>query len=124
MRALLLDDSKTMRTIIAKILNELGFEVLHAANGREGLERLRQIEGIDLALIDWNMPEMNGIDFLQAVRSERKWDRMRLMMVTAETELDQVDRAMALGANEYVMKPFTKELLLEKLQLLGVPSQT
>ena len=121
MRALVLDDSKTMRTIISKVLNEVGFEVLQASNGREALDRLRQNEGIELALVDWNMPEMNGIDFIRAVRAEKNWDRIRLMMVTAETELDQVDKAMEMGANEYVMKPFTKEALLEKLQSLRAP---
>jgi two-component system chemotaxis response regulator CheY len=121
MRALVLDDSKTMRTIISKVLNEVGIEVLQASNGREALDRLRQNEGIELALVDWNMPEMNGIDFIQAVRAEKNWDRIRLMMVTAETELDQVDKAMEMGANEYVMKPFTKEALLEKLQSLRAP---
>jgi two-component system chemotaxis response regulator CheY len=124
MKAIVLDDSKTMRTIIAKILNEIGFEVFQAINGREALNRMREIEGIDLALVDWNMPEMDGIEFIQAVRAEKEWDRIRIMMVTAETERDQVKRALAVGADEYVTKPFTKDALIEKLQILGAPSRT
>jgi two-component system chemotaxis response regulator CheY len=120
MRALVIDDSKPMRSILAKFLRELGFETSDAVNGRHALEQLRCIETPDLALVDWNMPEMNGLEFVQAVRSQPKYDQVALMMVTTETDMERVAAALEAGANEYVMKPFTKEIILEKLQLLGM----
>jgi two-component system, chemotaxis family, chemotaxis protein CheY len=120
MRALVIDDSRTVRTIIRKILTEVGLEVVEAGNGREGLDQLQRISDVDLILIDWNMPEMNGLEFIQAVRSDRTFDEVRIMMVTTETEQVQVIRALEAGANEYLMKPFTKDILVAKLSLLDV----
>jgi two-component system chemotaxis response regulator CheY len=120
MRVLVIDDSRTVRAIIGKTLREVGLEVVEAANGREGLERLRQPPGADLVLVDWNMPEMDGLAFIKAVRSQRAFDPVRIMMVTTETEQDQVLRALEAGANEYLMKPFTPEILIAKLSLLDV----
>ena len=87
MRALVIDDSRTVRAIIGKILRDEGLEVVEAANGREGLERLRQPPGVELVLVDWNMPEMNGLDFIKAVRADRAYDPVRIMMVTTVAEL-------------------------------------
>jgi len=70
--------------------------------------------------VDWNMPEMTGIEFVQAVRAKPEYDGMKLMMVTTETEMSQVSVALEAGANEYAMKPFTKEVLHDKLTMLGV----
>jgi two-component system, chemotaxis family, chemotaxis protein CheY len=120
MKALVIDDSRTMRTILARILKQLGFETAEAEHGRAGLARLREVGTVDLALVDWNMPEMNGYDFLQAVRADRAYDAMRVVMVTTEADLEHVQRALVAGANEYVMKPFTSEMLAEKLALLGI----
>ena len=120
MRALVIDDSRTVRAIIGKILRDEGLEVVEAANGREGLERLRDSPGVELVLVDWNMPEMNGLEFIQAVRADHSYDPVRIVMVTTETEQEQVIRALDAGANEYVMKPFTREILIAKLSLLGV----
>lgn len=120
MRALVLDDSRTMRLIIGKILGDLRIEVVEAGNGREGLEQLRSHPDLGLVLVDWNMPEMNGLEFIRAVRSEREYDPVRLVMVTTETEQAQVERAMGAGADEYVMKPFTREVLVAKLSLLDI----
>lgn len=118
MRALVIDDARTIRAIITQILQELGMEVVQAENGREGLARLYADTGIDLILVDWNMPEMDGLEFIQAVRAQREFHAVRIMMVTTETEQDQVSRALAAGADEYVMKPFTREILVAKLSLL------
>jgi two-component system chemotaxis response regulator CheY len=117
-RALVIDDSRTVRAIIRSILQEMGMEVLEAGNGREALERLRQAPDLGLALVDWNMPVMDGLEFIKAVRAERAYDGLRLVMVTTEAEGEQVARALAAGANEYVMKPFTREVLVAKLTLL------
>jgi two-component system chemotaxis response regulator CheY len=119
-RALVVDDSKAMRAILRRMLRDLGYEVLEAVNGREALDCLRESGAVDLALVDWNMPEMNGLDFLRAVRKEPTYRGMIMMMVTTETEMEKVMEALAMGASEYVMKPFTKEVILEKLQILGL----
>jgi two-component system, chemotaxis family, chemotaxis protein CheY len=120
MRALVIDDSAAVRTILKRILTECGFEVVEASQGREALERLKQVGKADIALVDWNMPEMSGFDFIRAVRADHTHDAMRLMMVTTETEIAQVAKALEAGANEYVMKPFTKDMILEKLNLMGI----
>jgi two-component system, chemotaxis family, chemotaxis protein CheY len=120
MLALVIDDSRTVRAIISRILVDLGMEVVQAENGRVGLEQLRASPDVDLVLVDWNMPEMNGLEFIQAVRAKREYDSIRIMMVTTETEQDQVLRALNAGANEYMMKPFTREVLVAKLSLLDV----
>jgi two-component system, chemotaxis family, chemotaxis protein CheY len=117
-RALIVDDSRTMRLILGRIMGELGFEVVEAPNGRRALEQMGAGEPMDLALVDWNMPEMNGYELLRAVRASRANAQMPVIMVTTETEMSQVLRALEAGANEYLMKPFTKVAVLEKLALL------
>jgi len=119
-RALIVDDSRATRTIIRKMLSDVGFEVFEAADGVEALKRLKEIDPPDVLLVDWNMPEMNGYDLVCAVRRDPQYDKVPLMMVTSETELGQMAKALDAGANEYVMKPFTKEVIAEKLTLLGV----
>ncbi len=117
--AMIVDDSRAIRGIIGNTLKELGFQVASAGNGREALEQLPSLPALDLFLVDWNMPEMNGYEFLQAVRKEAQWDKVPVVMVTTETEFGQMERALAAGADEYIMKPFTRDVLREKLQLLG-----
>jgi two-component system, chemotaxis family, chemotaxis protein CheY len=118
-RALVVDDSRVMRTILRRTLEGRGFEVVEAENGRKALERLTMMRIPDLALVDWNMPEMNGIELIAELRRDRNYDAMLVMMVTTETETEQVQRALNAGANEYVMKPFSEEILSDKLSLLG-----
>ena len=120
MRALVIDDSRAMRSILGRMLRGLGFEVVEAGNGREAMDRLAEPGKFDLALVDWNMPEMNGLEFIRTVRAEQSHDGVLLMMVTTETEMENVAQALAAGANEYVMKPFTPEVILEKLQIFGM----
>jgi len=121
MRALVIDDSRAIRMIIRNILGELGLDALEAGNGGEALEQLEAADGdVGLLLVDWNMPEMNGLDFVRAVRARRHYDNVRIMMVTTEAEMNQVMRALDAGADEYLMKPFTKDILVAKLRLLDV----
>jgi two-component system chemotaxis response regulator CheY len=120
MRALVIDDSRAMRAIIRNTLTELGIEVVEAGDGREGLEQLHRAADLELILVDWNMPVMNGLDFIKAVRSDRFYDPVRIMMVTTETEQGQLIRALEAGADEYLMKPFTSDILVAKLSLLDV----
>jgi len=120
MQALVIDDSRVVRTVIRNILTEIGVAVAEAGNGREGLDQLEALPNVDVVLVDWNMPVMDGIEFIQAVRSQRAFDAVKIVMVTTETESEQVTRAMNAGANEYVMKPFTKDVLVAKLSMLDV----
>ena len=120
MQALVVDDSRTLRRILGGFLGQLGWAVAEAGNGREALERLKQGARPDVVLVDWNMPEMNGLEFIQSVRADDRFRDLPLMMVTTETEMEHMATALAAGANEYVMKPFGKEAIAEKLQLLGL----
>jgi two-component system chemotaxis response regulator CheY len=120
MRALVVDDSRAVRILIGNILREMGTEVIEAGDGRAALEQLRQNPEVELVLVDWNMPVMDGLEFIREVRSQRSYDGLRIVMVTTETESEQVMRALKAGANEYVMKPFNKDVLIAKLSLLDV----
>ena len=120
MRALVIDDSRTMRRIIVGVLRSMGFDTVEAGDGREALDVLESGIPVDLACIDWNMPVMNGLEFVLAVRENRAWRGVTLMMVTTESEHNQIVRALAAGAHEYVIKPFTPDAIRDKLQLLGL----
>ena len=120
MRVLVVDDSRAIRRIIGEIMKQLGFEVSEAGNGIEALQRLGELGAPDLVLVDWNMPEMNGLDFIKAVRANPTYSDLPLMMVTTETEMERMALAFMAGVNEYVMKPFDKATILDKLQLLGI----
>jgi two-component system chemotaxis response regulator CheY len=119
MNALVIDDSKPIRTVLKDQLRKLGFEVDEAENGLQGLDRLKKNGNIDLVLVDWNMPEMDGISFVRAVRADATYAELPLMMITTNVELSEVSRALEAGVNEYIMKPFTVDILKEKLELLG-----
>ena len=120
MRVLIIDDSRAMQAILSKIMGEVGFETETASDGLEALQRLETEGFVDLILVDWNLPEMNGYEFVCKVRSQSKFDPVRLIMVTTETEHENVSKALEAGADEYVMKPFTKATIVEKLELLGM----
>ncbi|MFI5953561.1 response regulator [Cryptosporangium sp. NPDC051539] len=118
---MVIDDSRAMRLILRRIVTGLNFEVVEAGNGREAMDRLAELESVpELALIDWNMPEMNGLEFVTAVRADKKFRGMTLMMVTTESEHGQIVRALAAGAHEYVIKPFTPDAIVDKLVMLGL----
>ena len=119
MHALVIDDSRTTRTIISRLLKALDYETIEAADGHEALRVLASGELPGIAFVDWHMPEMSGIEFVQIVRADRRCDGMRIVMVTSENELDRVSEALAAGANEYLMKPFNRAALEEKIALLG-----
>ena len=122
MKALILDDSRAMRALLSKTMKGMGFDVVEACNGEAGLKSLQDSGPLDLALVDWNMPVMNGYEFVCAVRSNPTYNQMQLMMVTTETEMEQMSKALMAGANEYVMKPFTADVIADKLRILGVLS--
>ena len=121
MRALIIDDSRAMRSILRRTLAALGFDIQEAGHGQEAMELLATGDVLpDVCLVDWNMPVMNGLEFVSAVRGTAEWRRMTLMMVTTESEYSQIVRALAAGAHEYVIKPFTGDAIVEKLSLLGL----
>jgi two-component system chemotaxis response regulator CheY len=119
MKVLIIDDSRAMRTIIGQILKGIGsIEIAEAGNGLEGIQKLESGPIPELTMVDWNMPEMDGLEFVQAVRGRPEFDAMRIMMVTTETEMGRMADALAQGVNEYVMKPFSKDVIIQKFQKL------
>lgn len=119
MRVLIIDDSRAMRALLKAAIKPLGAESVEAANGQEGLDRLAASGPFDLILVDWNMPVMNGLEFVANARPKVGPD-VKIVMVTTEVEMTQVAKALNAGADEYVMKPFTNEILRDKLSMLGV----
>src|SRR5262245_51112729 len=118
LKAIVVDDSRAMRGLLGRILKEIGFEIREAANGAEALEKLRSGERIDLALVDCNMPEMDGFELVRNVRADRAFDSLRVLMVTTECEIDKVEIALQAGVDDYIMKPFTREVITEKIAML------
>lgn len=119
MRTLIIDDSRTTRTIIARLLRGLGYETFEAGDGLDALALIESHDPPDIAFVDWNMPEMSGIEFVQSARANPRCNAMRIIMVTSENEIDRVSEALAAGANEFLMKPFSRAALEEKIALLG-----
>jgi two-component system chemotaxis response regulator CheY len=118
--ALVVDDSRATRTMLRTMLSSLGFDVIEAGHGVEALERLDGVTDVDFALVDWNMPQMDGLELVRSIRSERRFAELPVMMVTAETDMSQMARALMAGADEYALKPLDKESLATKLRLLGL----
>lgn len=121
MRALIVDDSRAMRMILGRTLKEIGFDILEAGHGGEALEQIAVAGPFDLALVDWSMPQMDGLEFVRRVRESHCADSMRIVMVTTESDVDRVAAALGAGADEYVTKPFTKDALASKLEIIGIP---
>jgi len=118
---MVVDDSRAVRRLLAQALEDMGYDVTQAENGKHALEVLEAAPGpVSLILTDWNMPEMNGLEFLKEVRKQANFDAVPVIMVTTETEMEHMALALEAGANEYVMKPFTREILTDKLRLAGV----
>ena len=114
-RFLVVDDFSTMRRILRNLLKELGFmNVQEAEDGADALAKLRA-EPFDFVVSDWNMPNMNGIELLQAIRADARLKHLPVLMVTAEAKRDNIIMAAKAGASGYVVKPFTAATLDEKL---------
>jgi len=120
MHALVVDDSASMRAILKRTLNEGGFAVTTASNGSDALTVMAQLPP-ELVLIDWNMPGMNGFELLREIRRQSRYEAVKLIMVTTETNKAEMSHALAAGANEYIMKPFTPDVVYDKLRLAGLP---
>lgn len=120
MKALVVDDSQSMRNIVKAGLKGMDIfdSITEAENGVDALEKLRESGPVDLVLLDWYMPEMEGYDCLVKIRENAGWNDMKVMMVTTENQQENVIRAVMAGANEYLMKPFTNEMLEEKVKMV------
>jgi two-component system chemotaxis response regulator CheY len=116
---LVVDDSRVVRKVARRILEANGFTVEEAEDGQKALEAChRRLP--DCVLLDWNMPVMNGLEFLRAVRAKFGSDDPPVVFCTTETDMDFIERAIESGAQEYVMKPFDEEILLGKLAQVGL----
>ena len=122
MLALIVDDSRTMRVILRRTLRGLGYEAIEAENGAEALALLESGVTPDVCLVDWYMPVLDGLGFIHAVKQRPDWRHLVLMMVTSEAETSAIVRALAAGAHEYLVKPFTTDAIADKLQILGLPT--
>lgn len=122
-RALIVDDSRAVRLLLTRSLRDFGYDVVEASNGLDalGIIASRTIP-VCLVLADWNMPVMNGLEMLRHLRRDLKNAGLPVIMVTSETDLAQMATALLAGANEYVMKPFTADILREKLRMVGALS--
>ena len=123
MRAMVVDDSRAMRMLLKRELVALGFDVDEAGDGNEALEKLRDTGAVDVVLVDWTMPGMDGMSFVHEVRADAAFEEMRVVMVTSEGDPAQIFHALMAGVDEYATKPITKEALAEKLGLVGLAEQ-
>lgn len=119
-RILMVDDSAALRAMLGEMLDALGIEYVEAENGQEALERLQSQGPFDIALVDLHMPKMNGLEFVQEVRGDASWDDMSIAMVTSESTVGRVADALEAGADEFLMKPFNREMLIAKLNVLNL----
>jgi two-component system, chemotaxis family, chemotaxis protein CheY len=115
MIALIVDDSAAMRRIQQMTLEAQAWKVETAATAEEALTKLGTLERCDLIITDWHMPGMGGLDLVRAIRADARLARLRILMVTSDSMLSSIDQALAAGANDFVMKPFSKEALVERI---------
>ena len=118
-RCLIVDDSRVIRRVASKIIQDLGFDVDEAENGRKALNAMT-IRMPDLILVDWEMPVMDGIEFTQSLRKLPGGNKIVVIFCTTENEAPQIRQALEAGADEYIMKPFDSEIVRSKLVLLGL----
>jgi len=116
---LLVDDSRAVRLAGRRMVGGLGFDILEAENGQNALDVLQQHSDIDVILLDWNMPIMDGLSFLKALRAQNRDKQPIVVMCTTENDMSRIVEAMQAGANEYIMKPFTEEIVKNKLEEAG-----
>ena len=124
-KVLVVDDARVVRISLGRILQKLGFEVIEAEDGKQALDAMNEHPDIALVMLDWNMPVMNGYDFLVAMREQERFaDKPRVIMVTTETGMPSMLKALAAGADEYIMKPFDEPLVCDKLDIVGITYKT
>ena len=115
---LAVDDSPTMRRIVVNTLKRIGYDdVVEAANGKEALAKLYS-EKIDMVITDWNMPEMNGLEFIKAVKSDENFKNLPILMITTRGVRDDIVEAMRAGISSYIVKPFSPQTLKSKIEAI------
>ena len=118
MKVLIVDDSLVIRSIIEKVVKPIGYETLKATNGQEALDLLeKNAEEVELVILDWNMPVLNGWETLNAIKKDKAYEHVCIIMVSTESEDEKVDQAIAAGAHGYISKPFEAEELIKKIQV-------
>lgn len=120
MRALVVDSSRAIRAVLGDALRQAGFQVVEARNAKEALEFLQDLGPIELGLVDWDLAGPSGLELAESIRSNRDFDPMHLIMVTTQLDTEQVLLALRAGVDEYLIKPFTRQMLHEKLAHLGL----
>ena len=118
-RCLVVDDSRVIRKVASRILEDLGFEIAEAEDGQKALDECGNVMP-DVIILDWNMPVMNGLEFLLELRRSPGGDKPKVVFCTTENDMDHITKAIEAGANEYIMKPFDKEILEGKLAAVGI----
>jgi len=116
---LVVDDSRVIRKVACRILEDLSFATEEAEDGATALAACRRAMP-DMVLLDWNMPNMNGIEFLRALRNERLGDRPIVVFCTTENDIAHITEALGAGADEYIMKPFDRDIIEAKLAEVGL----
>ena len=119
-KILLVDDSKAVRMACRRMVGEFDLEVLEAEHGEDALRQVREHTDIDVVLLDWYMPVMDGLTFLKMLRKEPLETQPVVVMCTTENDMPRIAAAMQAGANEYIMKPFTEEIVRDKLEETGI----
>lgn len=116
---LIVDDSKIVRKVVRRIVEVFGFTILEAENGREALDQVRA-NTVDVMILDWNMPVMDGMECMKAIRADTDIHQPKIIFCTTENEFNKIQQAMMNGADEYVMKPFDEAIIAGKLSQLGI----
>ena len=120
MRVMIVDDSRAQRMMLRRMVETLGFETEEAENGQDALDQLQADNPVDLMLVDWNMPVLDGLDMLKAVRKQGAYSDTTILMVSSESDPRKIARALMCGADDYLVKPVDAPMIREKLIMLGV----
>lgn len=120
MRAMIVDDSRAQRMLLKRAVSPLGFEVIEAENGEDALTKLDPDDPVDVMLVDWNMPVMDGLALVRRVRATRAFADVFVMMVTSESDPKKMARALMVGADDYLVKPVDGEMIRSKLEQTNV----
>ncbi|MEO1101849.1 MAG: response regulator [Pseudomonadota bacterium] len=118
-RCLIVDDSRVVRKVASRIVTDLKFDVIEASDGAEALDHCRNTMP-DAVLLDWNMPVMNGLDFLRALRREADGDKPVVVFCSTENDAEHIGEAVRFGANEFIMKPFDADIIESKFAEVGL----
>lgn len=125
MKILIVDDHSAIRNLLKNMLEEMGIDTLEVCNGKDAITKLESNKDINLVILDWNIPEMNGTELLDWLRTQDKLSYSpKIMMVTTENGVKKIELAIEKGADEYIMMPFTKEILEGKLSILGIEKES